>query len=100
MDTIKYQNGSIAWNGSNALHQNGSIAWNGTQAFYQNGMVAWDGTRAFYINGKPAWDGSNAYYSNGNSMGTDGIEIILGEALKMRAGKNGFSLFVYSNRIV
>ena len=81
-------------------HKNGKTAWTGSTAYHDNGKTAWTGSTAYHANGKTAWTGSTAYHDNGKTAGNEGIEITLGQDIRMYAGKRGFSLFVCGNQVV
>lgn len=85
MASIFHKNQKVAWNGSSAFHDNGKIAWNGSSAFHANGRIAWNGSSAFHDDGKPA--------------GNVGIEVTLGQDIRIQVGKSGFSLTVLGNKI-
>jgi hypothetical protein len=90
----------MAWNGSIAYYDNGKTLWNGSIAYHDNGKTAWNGSIAYYDNDRTAWNGSTAYYDNGSSAGNEGIEISLGQDIRMYAGKKGFQLYINGNQIV
>lgn len=68
--------------------------------YHKNGKTAWTGSTAYHANGNTAWTGSTAYFENGKSAGSEGIEIVIGQDIRMFAGKKGFSLYVCGNQIV
>ena len=97
MSIIYHKNNKVAWNGTLAYHSNGSLAWNGTLAYHSNGKLAWNGKLAYHSNDKLAWNGAVAYYNDGANAGTKGIELQLGEDIKMDVGKDGMEFYVLGN---
>lgn len=103
MENMYHSNGQLAYDSRDGevIHSNGQRAYDPRdgELYHDNGQRAWDPRdgEAYHSNGRRALDprDGECYHSNGSSMGYNGIELYLGEGIRVFVSKANYQLYLY-----